>query len=85
MNTSLLAYVEAEIRRLRALDGPGARFVADQLGRTHQLLKFTGAETPEQFEDRVFANEQEIQEAAFERGYQEGRQSVIATSHPCLN
>ena len=48
-------------------------------------MKFTGAETPEQFEDRVFANEQDVQEAAFERGYQEGRQSVIATSHPCPN
>jgi hypothetical protein len=85
MNTSLLNHVQAEAIRLRGRGGPHAAFVAAQLERVAQLIAFTGAETPEQFEDRIFANEQEVQEAAFERGYQEGRQSVIATSHPCLN
>ena len=37
---------------------PAARFVADQLERMAQLLKFTGAETPDQYHDRIFANEE---------------------------
>jgi hypothetical protein len=76
MNTSLLIYVEAEIRRLRALGTGPARFVADQLDRTAQLLRFTGAETPDQFYSRIEANEESVREEHFERGYQEGRQSM---------
>jgi hypothetical protein len=78
MNTSLLSYVEAEIQRLRALGGPCARFVADQLERTAQLLRFTGAETAEDFAARVECNEEWVREEQFERGYQEGRQSMMA-------
>ena len=85
MITSLLDYIEAQAREYRSLGAPSARFVAEQLERTAQLLKFTGAETPEQFADRVFANEEAVKEAEFERGYQEGRQSVISQAHPCLN
>jgi len=76
MSTSLLDYIEAEIQRLRALEGPGPRFVADQLERTHQLLKFTGAETSEQFYERVACNEEWVRQEAYDRGYQEGRSSV---------
>jgi hypothetical protein len=76
MNTSLLYYVEAEIQRLRALEGPCARFVASQLERTAQLLRFTGAETPEQFYERIECNEDWVKQEAYDRGYQEGRSSV---------
>jgi hypothetical protein len=76
MNTSLLYYVEVEIQRLRALGTSQAKFVADQLERTHQLLRFTGAETPEQFYERVECNEEWVRQEAYDRGYQEGRSSV---------
>jgi hypothetical protein len=76
MNIELIAYVEAEIQRLRALEGPCARFVANQLERTHQLLIFTAAETAEQFYERIECNEEWVREEAYNRGYQEGRSSV---------
>jgi len=85
MNTSLLNHVKAEAIRLRERGGSHAAFVADQLERVAQLIQFTGAETPGQYEDRVFANEQAVQEQHFERGYQEGRESVLRYRNPCTN
>jgi hypothetical protein len=85
MITSLLAYVKAQAREYRSLGAPSARFVAEQLERTAQVIRFTGAETPEQYADRVFANEQAVQEQHFERGYQEGRESVLRYRNPCTN
>jgi hypothetical protein len=76
MSTSLLNHVKAEAIRLRERGGAHAAFVAAQLDRVAQLIIFTGAETPEQYDDRVFANEQAVQEGHFERGYQEGRASM---------
>ena len=85
MNTSLLNHVKAEAIRLRARRGAHAAFVAEQLERIAQVIVFTGAETPEQYADRVFANEQAVQEQHFERGYQEGRESVLRYRNPCTN
>ena len=88
MNTSLLNHVKAEAIRLRERGGSHAAFVADQLERVAQLIIFTGAETPEQYDDRVFANEEAVAEQHFERGYQEGRNrwptspSTPTTSQP---
>ena len=64
MNTSLLNHVKAEAIRLSERGGAHAAFVADQLERIAQIIVFTGAETPEQYADRVFANEQAVQGAA---------------------
>jgi hypothetical protein len=85
MNTSLLNHVKAEALRQRERGGTYAAFVADQLERIAQIIVFTSAETPEQYEDRLVANEMAVQEAEFERGYQEGRLSVMSQSHPCIN
>jgi hypothetical protein len=84
-NLSLHNHTVTLAAHQRSLGTPESRFVADQLERVAQLLKFTAAETPDQYFDRLFANEESEREAAFERGYQEGRMSVIATSHPCRN
>lgn len=84
-NQSLLNHTLALAAHQRGLGTPEARFVAEQLEHVAQLLKFTGASTPEQYDDRVFANEESVKEEAFERGYQEGRQSVLRVSHPCTN
>jgi hypothetical protein len=81
-NTELLAYVRAEIQRLRALEGPCARFVATQLERTEQLLGFTGANSPEEFDARVECNEEWVKAEAFDRGWAEGRaQASRENSH----
>jgi hypothetical protein len=85
MKTSLLNHVKAEAIRLRERGGSHAAFVAEQLERVAQIIVFTGAETPEQYDERVFANEQAVQEQHFERGYQEGRESVLRYRNPCTN
>jgi hypothetical protein len=85
MNIALLNHVKAEAIRLRERGGSHAAFVADQLERVAQLIVFTGAETPEQYDDRVFANEEAVAEQHFERGYQEGRESVLRYRNPCTN
>ena len=72
-NTELLAFLQAEIQRLRALEGPCARFVRSQLERTEQLLRFTGADSPAEFDAKVECNEEWVQAEAFERGWAEGR------------
>jgi len=72
-NSELLAYVRAEIQRMEALPGPCARFVRSQLERTEQLLRFTGANSPEEFDAKVECNEEWVKENAYDRGYTEGR------------
>jgi hypothetical protein len=76
MNNELINYLEAEIGRLRALDGPCARFVANQLDRTLALLRLTGANSESEFDARVECNEDWVKENAYERGYAEGRASM---------
>jgi hypothetical protein len=88
MNTSLLSYVEAEIRRLRALEGPCARFVANQLDRTAQLLRLTGANSESEFDARIECNEEWVRQEAYDRGYSEGRSSAlyeVGSSHHIPN
>jgi hypothetical protein len=85
MKMSLFHHVRDEILRLRAQESRSGNFMADQLERVAQIIVFTGAETPEQYADRVFANEQAVQEQHFERGYQEGRESVLRYRNPCTN
>jgi hypothetical protein len=85
MNISLLNYVKAEAIRHRERGGDHARFIADELERIAQLIIFTAAETPEQYTDRVEANEAAVKEEHFERGYQEGRASVMPAFHPHHN
>jgi hypothetical protein len=75
-NAELLAFLQAEIQRLRALDGPCARFAAAQLERAAVLLHFTGANSEEEFDDRLAANEDSMAEQHFARGYAEGRAAV---------
>ena len=72
-NAELIAFLQAEIQRLRALDGPCARFAAAQLERSAVLLKFTGANSEEEFDARVACNEEWVKAEAFERGWAEGR------------
>ena len=72
-NTELLAFLQAEIQRLRALGGPCARFAAAQLERSAVVLKFTGANSEEEFDTRVECNEDWVKQESFDRGWAEGR------------
>jgi hypothetical protein len=63
------------------------RFVAEQLERVAQLLRFTGATTADEFAARVELNEQWARQAEFDRGWNAGRASLRreTTSSPYLN
>ena len=76
-NAELIAFLQAEIQRLRALDGPCARFAAAQLERAAVLLHFTGAHSEAEFDARIAANEDWVRDEAFNRGYAEGRASAL--------
>jgi hypothetical protein len=52
------------------------RFVAEQLERVAQLLRFTGATTADEFAARVELNEQWARQAEFDRGWSAGRASL---------
>jgi hypothetical protein len=60
----------------RARNTPEDRFIGAQLERVAQLLRFTGATTQLEFEDRVEANEQGARTAAYDRGWDDGRRSL---------
>ena len=72
-NSSLLTYIRSEIQRLRALDDPHAAFLRSQLERIEQLLRFTGANSPAEFDARIECNEEWVKAEAFDRGWAEGR------------
>jgi hypothetical protein len=83
MKTSHLYLFTCElIRRHRAAGSPEDRFIAEQLERVAQLLRFTGAETAEEFAERVECNELWARQAEFDRGWAAGRSSLIReTNH----
>ena len=64
------------IRRHRAAGSPADLFIADRLEEVAQLLRFTGAETAQEFAARVELNEQWAREAEFNRGWDAGRRSL---------
>ena len=80
-NTELLAFVTAESQRLRALDGPCAGSRPRQLERAAVSLKFTGANSEEEFDARIECNEEWVKAEAFERGWAEGRQASREIAH----
>jgi hypothetical protein len=67
---SLADQVAAEADRFRRSASPIAGFLADQLERVAQLIRWTGATTPQEHTDRMEVWEDEIRDRAFERGYQ---------------
>jgi hypothetical protein len=69
---ALAEQVEAEAARFRAQGSPLGAFLADELDRLGQLVRWTGATTPEEHRDRLATWESEIQQRHFDRGYAEG-------------
>ena len=62
---------------LRARGDDLARFLADELDRVAQLVRFTHARTPAEHRDRLEAWDREItderERTAYARGYDQGR------------
>ena len=70
--TTLLEIVEHEAMGYKAWGTPAGRFLADQLGRIAQLLRWSGARTPEDHEDRMELYDRELRDRHYDQGYQDG-------------
>jgi hypothetical protein len=70
--TTLLEIVEHEAMGYKAWGTPAGRFLADQLGRLAQLLRWSGARTPEDHEDRMELYDRELRDRHYDQGYQDG-------------
>jgi hypothetical protein len=87
MTSRLYTFTCEQIAAHLAKGTPEDRFIAEQLERVAQLIRFTGATTPEEFHARVETNDQWARQAEFDRGWTAGRASLVReTNHsPYLN
>ncbi|WP_205678806.1 hypothetical protein [Aquisphaera insulae] len=70
--TTFLEIVEHEALGFRAWGTPVGGFLANQLDRVAQLIRWTGAESPEVHEDRMEVHDREFRDRLFDQGYQDG-------------
>ena len=70
--TSLAEVIEHEARAYRAWGTPAGDLLARNLERLGQLVRWTGASTPEEHEARMEVWDDELREQWYERGYQDG-------------
>jgi hypothetical protein len=70
---SLADRVAAEADRFRRSGSPLAGFLADQLDRLAQVVAFTGAQSPQDFADRLDVHERDLLASEYDRGFADGR------------
>ena len=70
---SLADRVAAEADRFRRSGSPLAGFLADQLERLAQVIAFTGAQSPQDFVDRLDVHERDLLASEYDRGFADGR------------
>ena len=69
---TLAETIEHEAMAYRAWGTPAGDFLARQMERLAQLVRWTGATTPEDHEARMEVWDDELREQWYERGYQDG-------------
>ncbi len=74
--TTLAEYVDHEAMSYRSQGTAEAAFVAEHLARLSQLIRWTGATTPAEHEDRMQVWDEEIRSKEFDRGYSEGMEAA---------
>jgi hypothetical protein len=72
--TQFLEVVEHEAMGYRAWGTSTGRFLAEQMSRIAQLIRWTGATTPEDHEDRMEIYDRELRDRYYDQGYQDGRE-----------
>jgi hypothetical protein len=72
MPANLAGAIDLEAMSYRSQGTPIGDFLADQMERLAQLVRFTGAITPQEHLDRMEVLDAQIAEQHFERGYSEG-------------
>lgn len=81
--TTFLEVVEHEAMGFRAWGTPVGDFLSDQLGRVAQLIRWTGARTPADHEDRLETYETELRARDYDRGYLDGLEAGRRETCPC--
>ena len=69
---NLIEAIEHEAMAYRAWGTPIGEFLARQMERLAQLVRWTGATTPDEHESRMEVWDSEISARHFDRGYSEG-------------
>jgi hypothetical protein len=69
--------VEREMIYMRGRQGEVWQFIADQLERLLQLIRFTGATTPAEFADRFEVLEADRDSTHYDAGFAEGRRNTL--------
>jgi hypothetical protein len=72
---TLAEVVEHEAMAYRAWGSPAGDFLGRQMERLAQLIRWTGATTPEEHEARMEVWDQEVREQWYDRGYHEGQEA----------
>ena len=69
---SLGEIVEHEALGYKAWRMPEGDFLARQMERLAQLIRWTGARTPEDHEDRMETYDRELRDRLYDQGYHDG-------------
>lgn len=69
---NLAEVIDHEAMAYRTWGTPAGDFLARQMERLAQLVRWTGATTPEDHEARMEVWDDELREQWYERGYQDG-------------
>jgi hypothetical protein len=67
---TLAEQVDHEALAFRSRGDSIGQFIADHLDRLAQLIRWTGAQTPDQHEERMEVWDEEIRAKWFDRGYE---------------
>lgn len=81
--TTFLEIVEHEAMGYKAWGTAVGSFLADQLGRIAQLIRWTGARTPEDHDERMEIYDRELRDRHYEQGYQDGLEAGRREVCPC--
>ena len=72
---TLAEVVDHEAMAYRAWGTPAGEFLARQMERLAQLVRWTGGSTPEEHEARMEVWDEEVREQWYDRGYHDGREA----------
>jgi hypothetical protein len=81
--TTLIEIVEHEAMGYRAWGTPEGNFLARQMDRLAQLIRWTGASNPEDHEARMEVWDDEIRDRFYDRGYHDGHEAGRREASRC--
>jgi hypothetical protein len=82
-NSDFAGWIECHAGTYRAMDTPRDRWLAMKLAELAQLVRWTGAGTPEDHDDRIEACEREMRERLYNQGLMDGRGVADPQARTC--